>query len=197
MTMRVNIKITRDESAAMLRIKDVMQDLLQPLARAWNQGSQEVVGRAVKNRFTGRGPFPVSQNRLGIRTNRLRKSLRATLVQINESSGEMSSSMGSNVSYFAPHEFGLRGRVQVAGHTRRAVAENRRTPSGRLTKATTGKLKQNFKRGRAGYSYVRPHTRNVNTPARRPLGTEINNTQTMLTFSQKIRSVLNLILRKP
>ena len=195
--MKLDIKITRDESAAMLRLKNVLQEILPPLARAWNQGSQEVLGRAVKNRFTGKGPYPVSQNRLGIRTNRLRKSLRSTLAQVNEASGEMSTSMGSNVTYFAPHEFGFRGRVQVSGHSRRAVSDNKRTPAGRITKSAAGRMKQNFKRGRAGFSYVRPHTRQVNIPARRPLGTEINDTQTMMTFSQKIRAVVNLILRKP
>lgn len=180
----------------MLRIKDVPKQMLKPLARAWNQATQEVLGQAVKKRFTGKGPFPVAQNKLGVRTNRLRKSLRATLVQMNESSGQISSTMGSNVIYFAPHEFGFRGRVQVQGHSRRAVADKRRTARGRLTKATAKKRKQQINSGRSSVSFVRPHTRRVNIPARRPLGTQIDDIQTRLTFRQKIQATLRLILRK-
>lgn len=192
--MNVSIKVTKDQSAAMLRMKDAAKFLLPPLVRAWGGAAQEVLGRAVKGRFTGKGPFPVAEHKLGARTNRLRKSLRATAPQLEAASGRISVSMGSNVSYYAPHEFGFRGRVQVKGHTRKAVAGGARTPRGRITKGEIGRRKDAYQRGRSSYSLVRPHTRRVNIPARRPLGTELEDVKTRLTFHQKIKAVLSRIL---
>lgn len=192
--MKLTIKVTKDQSAALLALKDAGARLIRPLAVAWGSASQEVLGRAVKKRFTGKGPFPVAQNRLGIVTNRLRKSLRATAPQMESASGLISVSMGSNVSYFAPHEFGFKGQQQVRGHTRRAVAESARTPRGKLSVAQIVKTKESRKRGRAGYSYVKPHSRRVNIPARRPLATELEAIGTRLVFRKKITAVLNRFL---
>ena len=195
--MNLSVRITKDQSAAMLALKNPMI-LLPPLARAWASAANEVLGRAVKNRFTGKGPFPVAQNRLGIVTNRLRKSMRATGAQVDSASGRVSVSLGTHVSYFAPHEFGFRGRAQVKGHTRRAVANTARTPRGRLTKKTINDLKNSILvRGRKNFSYVKPHSRRVNIPARRPLGTELESIQTRLTFSQKIKAVFLRYLKTP
>jgi hypothetical protein len=193
--MDLTTKLTQDQSSRLLALKDAAAKLLPPLARAWGSGAQEVLGRAVKARFTGKGPFPVSQNRLGIVTNRLRKSMRAAAVQVNEGSGVMSVSMGSNVSYFGPHEFGFQGRVQVRGHTRKAVADTGRTARGRLSKSNINQLKNSkLVRGRSNFSYVKPHSRQVKTPARRPLGTELEAPATKATFYQKINSVMRRVL---
>ena len=200
--MQLNLKITQDQSAALLAMRDGAARLLPRLARAWASGAQEVLGRAVKNRFSQQGPFPVEQNRLGVRSHRLRKSMRATEVQV-DSSGRASISMGSNVSYFARHEFGFRGQQQVKGHTRRAVKGNSRrdfvdeykTSRGKLTQKTSKALKGNYQRGRANFSYVRPHSRRLNIPARRPLGTELADVQTRLTFFKKFNLVISRFLK--
>ncbi len=193
--MKLSITLTKDESAALLGLKDGAARLVRPLARAWGQASQEVLGRAVKNRFTGRGPFPVSQNKLGVVTNRLRKSMRSTAATV-ESTGNIVSNMGSNVSYYAPHEFGFRGRVQVQGHTRRGVAQDRRTSRGRVSRAEINSQKVRILvRGRRNFSYVKPHSRRMNIPARRPLGAELDRPQTRLTFTQKMKAVLRAVLK--
>jgi hypothetical protein len=193
--MEILVRITQDQSAAMLRTKDAAKRLLPALARAWGSAAQEVLGRAVKGRFTGKGPFPVNQHRLGIRTNRLRKAMRATAPQIDAASGNIHLSMGANVNYYGPHEFGFRGRVQVQGHTRKAVA-NGATFRGRQSRKTINDRKNSILiRGRRwSYSYVKPHSRKVNVPARRPLGTELDAVTTRLTFSQKIKAVMNRFL---
>lgn len=202
--MNLHLSITRDQREAFARLAGLGTRLLGPLAKAWGSGAQEVLGRAVRGRFTGKGPFPVSQNRLGVVTNRLRRSMRATLPQVNETSGVISVSMGSNVSYYAPHEFGFRGRVQVKGHTRRNTPAPQ-TFRGRLTKgsqaAITDALRErelsgNRSRGRVNAGYVRPHTRRVNIPARAPLGTELKTVQTRLTFRQKLAGVIRLLTSK-
>jgi hypothetical protein len=201
--IRLSIRVTKDQSAALLALRNGPARVMQRLGFAFRSGAQEVLGRAVKNRFTGKGPFPVAENRLGVVTNRMRKSMRATALQVNASSGQASLSMGSNVSYYAGHEFGFRGRVQIKGHTRKAVRGNSRRDfqseyssfRGKLTKSTSRALKGNLKRGRANFSYVKPHTRNVRIPRRRPLGTELDSIQTRLTFYQKFNAAIRRILK--
>lgn len=194
--MEISITLTQDQSERLARLKDAPARLLPPLARAWAAGAQEILGRAVKGRFTGQGPYPVAQNRLGVVTNRLRKSLRATGAQLDVASGTISAALGSNVSYFAPHEFGFKGRVQVRGHTRKAVADAKRTSRGKLTKKAINDLKvSKLVRGRANYSYVKPHARQVHIPARRPLGTEIAAPATRASLWKLITAVVNRILK--
>jgi hypothetical protein len=192
--MQVSIHITEDQTAALAKLKDAGAKMLGPLASAWHSGMLEVLGKAVKGRFTGKGPFPVSQNRLGVVTNRLRKSLRCTAPQIESASGAVSVSTGSNVSYFAGHEFGFKGTVQVRGHTRRAVANDARNVRGRITRKAESQIKGRIKSGRSNTSFVRPHARKVNIPARRPLGTELDSISTRLTMWKKVKAVLNRFL---
>lgn len=192
--MQLTLKITQDQSAKLLAMKDAGKRMIPPLAQAWAQGANEVMGRAVRGRFTGQGPFPVSQNKLGIVTNRLRKSLRTTPVQVNAGTGEISISQGSNVSYFASHEFGYKGRVQVRGHTRKAVraATNKR---GKLTRTNINDRKVSILvRGRANYSLVKPHGRKVNIPSRKPLGTELAALSTRALFYAKFKAVMARVL---
>ncbi len=200
--MNVQIRVTKDQSADLLRaVRYASKRALPALGQAMGSGAQEVLGRAVKNRFTGKGPFPVSQNRLGVVTNRLRKSMRATLPQVNPAAGAVSVSMGSNVSYYAGHEFGFRGRVQVKGHTRRNTPGPRMF-RGSLTKGSQKAMTDAMRerelsgtraRGRVNASYVKPHSRRVNIPARAPLGTELASVSTRLTFFKKFAAVIRLL----
>lgn len=193
--MNLNITITRDESAALRQLAEAGRRILGPLARAWGGAAEETLGRAVRGRFAGRGPFPAGERRLGVVTNRLRRSLRATAPQVNEAEGTVSLNLGSNVKYYAPHEFGFRGQVRVSGHVRRASAQAGKTYRGRLTRAATRAAKGRIRAGRANYSLVRPHSRRVNIPARRPLGTEMESIQTRLTFRRKILGVIRTLMR--
>ncbi len=194
--MKLNITITRDESAALMWLAEAGRRILGPLARAWGSAAQETLGRAVRGRFTGRGPFPVTERRLGVVTNRLRRSLRATAPQVDEAEGRVSLSMGSNVKYFAPHEFGFRGQVQVRGHVRRFSAETGKTYRGRLTKAAVSTARGRIQAGRSNYANVRPHARRVNIPERRMLRTELEGIQTRLTFRKKILGVIRTMMRR-
>ena len=189
--MQISLKLTQDQTAKLAALKDAPARLLAPLARAWESGAKEVLGRAVNGRFMGKGPFPVSQHRLGIVSHRLRQSMVTTGLQVNAGTGTASVSMGSNVKYYRGHEFGYKGTVQVRGHTRKAVvtAKNNR---GKLTRKSINDLKvSKLVRGRRfGYSTVRPHGRKVNVPARRPLGTELAAVTTRATFYSKFKAVM-------
>ena len=146
--------------------------LVKNLAGAWHKAGQVVAGSAVKHRFTGKGAFPVSENRLGVRSGRLRRTIRATAPQVDPVRAAISITMGSDVKYFAIHEFGFEGKVQVRGHTRRNVAPLK-TVRGKATKASQRAAVARRKSGGKVSAQVRPHSRKVKVPARAPLGTEI------------------------
>jgi hypothetical protein len=150
------------------------------LTRALTQASLEITGQAVKLRFTGKGPFPPAQNKLGVRSGRLRRSIRVTKPQANLRTGEISLSYGSNVAYFKIHEFGFTGPVQVKGHTRR----------GRNTKA--GKAAKNAPA--PATHQVRAHQRQVKVPARAPLGTQLKAATSTASYQRNIARELRDML---
>lgn len=81
------------------------------------RGVALIKGQIEKDRFTGKGPFVASLQRLGVDTGRLRKSIRTyQSPAIKEVNGALVTSIGSNVEYMAPHEFGFSGKVNVRAH---------------------------------------------------------------------------------
>ena len=199
--MRIEILSRKSPELDLLihQLEQMPLPLLRPLARAMAVAAQEVVGEAVKNRFTGQGPFPPSQNKLGVKTGRLRRSIRATRPQINARTGEVSVGFGSNVVYFAIHEFGFKGQVHVKGHTRRNAGPQKLNSRGRLTKASQAKLKKVLTERRQGKgavsSQVKPHGRRLNVPARRPLGTQLEAITTTAAFSRNLKRELQTLLK--
>lgn len=192
---------SEDEIAAFVsRMGGLRVRLAQPLAKAFHQGALEIVGRAVRLRFTGKGPYPKEQHKLGVQTGRLRRSLTTTAPQVNARTGEISVSLGSNVEYFAIHEFGFRGKVQVRGHTRRMVRQ-KRGRDGRLTRGTQTAMRKKLSarhfegRGKA-YASVRPHSRKLDVPARRPLGTTIEEPASRAILRGKVKRVVDVVTRE-
>ena len=128
---------------------------IQPSARmqkALTRGLQQLAFQAAKDRFTGKGPFPVSQRKLGNVTGRLKRDLHAEAVTLNGTGYR--GRIGSVVEYFAAHELGFSGTVSVRAHSRRGYTLKKR-----------------------GYSVlpqsVRAHSKVVKIPARMPLATAI------------------------
>lgn len=74
------------------------------IARGMDRGAELALGKITEERFTGEGPFPPIEGRLGVRTNRLRSSLRWSKAQIAGQS--VTGGMGSNVEYLRIHELG-------------------------------------------------------------------------------------------
>jgi hypothetical protein len=195
----MKISITIDQSARsralFAKLGDLPEVALAAVARGMSRAGQVVLGQAVKNRFTGQGPFPVAQNRLGVVTNRLRKSLRVTRPQINAGSSEVTMGFGSDVKYFGLHEFGFKGKVQVRGHTRRSVARDTPTPKGKVNRAEVNRRKVAILvKSRGNYSYVRPHARNLNIAARAPMSTQLRQDSTAKSFLLEISRELSLAL---
>lgn len=182
----------------------VNERALARLVRAIWKASEEIVGAAVKGRFTGQGPFPVAQGKLGVRTGRLRRSIRCTKPQLNLRTGEISVGFGSNVVYFSFHEFGFTGDVQVKGHTRR-LDGGQKFVRGKLTKNYQARLKKKLtnrnlnatrKPGSlATTTQVRPHKRKLKVAARAPLGTQLKAITTRAAYLRALRDALEPLLR--
>lgn len=106
---------------------------------------------AMRERFTGKGPFAVSEKKLGVVSGRLRRDLHTEPAKAIATG--FSASIGSNVEYFAAHELGFSGTVQVKAHKR----------SRYTTKRGYSVLEQS----------VRAHSKNMKVPKREPLMTAI------------------------
>jgi phage gpG-like protein len=113
---------------------------------------------------------------------------------VNLRTGEISVGFGSNVKYFAIHEFGFQGEVQVKQHSRRTVGQkfNNR---GKLTKRTTERMKKNLRNGGSSGTMVRAHRRKLDVPARAPLGTELKSIRTRAAFMLALKKALEPLLR--
>jgi hypothetical protein len=80
--------------------------------------NQLTIGHIQRDYLSQRGPLT-----LGVITNRLRGSIRASLAYPDGST--VRSGIGSNVVYAAAHEFGFDGTVNVKAHQRRSVGSDR------------------------------------------------------------------------
>jgi hypothetical protein len=159
---------------------------LELLALEVGRASLSAVGDAVKHRFqTGKGPFPVSQNKLGVRTRRLATSIRCSKPQLNARTGEISVRFGSNVVYFAAHEFGFDGAVEVKAHSRRIGG---RAAGKKALKGAAGKGMR--------IAEIRSHNRRMKIPARRLLGTHLELSKTKLTFLNALKKGLDAAIRE-
>lgn len=103
--MSIEIEITKLD--ALKALKAAPQRMVAGIAAGMEKANAFVVSDIQARRMTGKGPFPVEENRLGIGDNpggRLRASLRATKPVIDGMT--VTSSIGSNVVYARIHEFG-------------------------------------------------------------------------------------------
>ena len=102
MPYTIEIDLT-ERALAIIRALDPAR-LLAAVARGVDVAVAQTVSDIQEKRLTGEGPFPVDEGRLGVRSGRLRQSLRAVPATI--SGGTVSAALGSNVEYAGIHEFG-------------------------------------------------------------------------------------------
>ena len=98
-----------NELLTLLSSRTSTRAIAQSLVGAVADGSIHLAGLAVKERFTGQGPFPVPQKRLGVVSGRLKRDIRFSKPRV-AAGGKITVEAGSNVKYWARHEFGGRGR---------------------------------------------------------------------------------------
>lgn len=131
---------------------------------AMDEQNELTTGHIQAARLSRRGP-----ETLGVRTNRLRSSLRPSkAVQNGERS--ISSAIGSNVKYLRPHELGMQGPVQVKAHTRLYTPPRKHVALRMIRKKDrSNPSNQSNQSNLPRQVFVRAHTRNVNIPERAPV----------------------------
>lgn len=166
--MPSDFQIQLDSNAAQLAAQQraFPAAMLQAIARALDYENELTVGHIAADKLSQRGPTT-----LGVRTNRLRSSVRPQKAII--SGGAVLSAIGSNVVYAAAHEYGFTGTVQVPQHTRR------RSSLGAVSKQVsavfnpkTGKITKG-RPAASGPITVRAHPMKMNIRARAPIFTGI------------------------
>lgn len=90
------------------------QLVLPAMTRALDAQMQITLGHIVARRLSGQGPFPAADKRLGVRSGRLRQSLRTSKAVVRN--GNIEAGIGTNVKYAGLHEFG----GTIAPHTIKA-----------------------------------------------------------------------------
>lgn len=104
MSQTINITLTPQARAAIRKLDAQPRASLAPIRDAINLQNELTVGHIIQHRMTGKGPFPPSLGKLGVRSSRLRRSLRPSKARIVD--GGIVSAIGTNVKYAAIHEFG-------------------------------------------------------------------------------------------
>jgi hypothetical protein len=119
MSVSIKAQLTPEALEVIARYKGAPTRLFPVMQRAMNGQNNRLLAKILPQRFSGKGPFPPEQHRLGEVTGHLYDSIRATDAVVN--GGGVSSGIGSNLKYFAIHEFGFNGQVVVNAHLRTMV----------------------------------------------------------------------------
>ena len=160
----LTIEISQPNAEALARFTP--QRILGLVGLALVRALPHVHAAITRERFTGKGPFPVPEHRLGVRSGNLRRQIYWTRPVYTEDS--VTATIGTPVSYAGVHEFGFSGSVKVREHQRVRLFSDkgrRLTRAGAERKALRGESVTGFA------STVKAHTRTVNIPARAPLRT--------------------------
>jgi hypothetical protein len=121
----IDITLPQDQWGTALAKLD-RQTILGAIKRGMDRGVKYAEGQIIAKRLTGQGPFPPSEHRLGVRTGRLRASVRSTAAVI---AGDIvTASIGSDVVYAPVHEFGFTGTVRGRSGRSRSMRIPERAP---------------------------------------------------------------------
>src|SRR5580765_3822529 len=159
------IEVTPQARAVIAKLQRFPQEMGQAIKRGMDDAGNIAWREITTQRFSGKGPFPVPEHRLGSRTERLKQSLfyRAATVSLAGNQVAVTGTMGSlGVKYFPIHEYGFSGTATVKPFFRK----NRKGPP----------------------TQVKGHTRSMNIPARAPMHTGIEDHKVL--FQQKIQQEL-------
>lgn len=159
MSASVSIPLSPQAQKLLANAQSFPERLLPALVPVLDRENELTTGHIQRRRLTGKGPFPVSAGRLGVRSNRLRPSVRPSAAVIVGTT--IQSAIGTNVKYAGAHEFGFNGTVQVKAHKRRDITQDRyesRGTRGRLVKTQSG-IRQT----------VKAHSMRMNIPKRAPI----------------------------
>lgn len=165
MINEVQISVSAEAAAKIAGLEQLPGELLVAARATIDEQNEKTIKHIQARKLSRRGP-----ETLGVRTNLLRKSVRRTDAVI---SGEtVTGSIGSNVRYLGPHEFGFEGDVQVKAHRAKNAATDILLISGGRQIRRWELIGSGATRARqiaSGTVQVRAHTRHMKIPARAPL----------------------------
>lgn len=168
--MPVTIQLSSDAEAVLVKVRGFNMRMQDAIRYAMDAENQLTVSHVQQNYLTGPRP-----EKLGVVTNRLRSSIRASLARPTVTT--VSSKIGTNVKYAAAHEYGFDGMVTVRQHTRKNVRDDvfdlglgisaKRSEIAEFTYMTPkGRLKKGIKKVASAIVTVRSHQRHMSMPAR-------------------------------
>jgi hypothetical protein len=169
MAVPIVIEVTPQARAVIAKLQRFPQEMGQAIKRGMDDAGNTAWREITIQRFSGKGPFPVAEHRLGSRTERLKQSLfyRAARVEIVGQSVSVTGTMGSEgVKYFPIHEYGSSAFATIKPFFRK----NRKGPP----------------------TQVKGHTRQMNIPARAPMHHGIEDHK--ILFQRKIQQELEKML---
>ncbi len=125
MSATITIQLSPQAIALSEKFKRAPQEFPQAIKRGMTRALAIVSGRIQEKRLTGRGPFPVTEHRLGERTGQLKLRTQSKPVQITSEGNQVvvEGAIGSSVFYAAFNEFGTRKTPERAPF-RTGIREN-------------------------------------------------------------------------
>lgn len=168
MSQPVRIELSPEARALIARLGTAHDWMPGVIWRAMVRENELTIRHIQTERMAGNNgiPFPVSENKLGVRSARLRRSLNAPRPAF--SGNQVISTIGTNVEYAASHELGNRKIVTVPAHTRRRTRRVRVESVDKL-----GKRRTRTKRVAGDAFAVRSYEMQMNIEARAPITTGV------------------------
>lgn len=98
------IELTPEAARIVAGMQTLPARIVNYIAAAMDQENLATASHIQSEHLTGKGPFPVAEHKLGVRSGLLRESVTASKAAIE--GGLIVSAIGSNVKYAKIHEFG-------------------------------------------------------------------------------------------
>ncbi len=142
MSATIIIQLSPSAIALSERFKRAPQEFPRAIQRGMTRALQITAGRIQEKRLTGHGPFPVSEHRLGERTDQLKLRTQSKPVQIKSEGNQVvvEGAIGSSVFYAAFNEFGTRKTPERAPF-RTGIRENAKYISEEIEREVVKSLK--------------------------------------------------------
>lgn len=180
----MEIKITSNAAETASKLEAMPKAMLEGIASVLDYQNEMSVGQIQATKLSRRGPTT-----LGVISNRLRSSIRPARAVL--SGGNFESSIGSNVSYAAVHEFGIDEDVAVRAHQRKVHSVSLTTA---IFNPKTGKIsKRKSSPSVTQLVSVKAFTRHMKIPARRYIASTVESRQGdyVSALSQAVQSAWN------
>jgi len=165
----VTITLPPETVALLARVSAWPAALTRAVIATLNEQNQITVGHIQRTRASGKGPYPVSEGKLGHVSGFYFKELWAAKPIV--SGGSILSAIGNHIRYAGAHEFGANKTVAVKEHMSRRLQTFTQKAS-KYVDPRTGRIRKSAKRTitltKAVFK-VKAHQMRMHIPARAPI----------------------------